>query len=139
MGPLVKLATMFSPTLKDIYSQSLAFGQSLPRHNDNGPGDAARHAYASARVAQEYGPMTANALGTLYELMSLGQDRRSEAMDEFNNRIGRGLVNIPPDQLQEEILGMLNEGRLKTLPKGIEEAGYRRGGLIQMKECNCGR
>lgn len=130
MGPLVKLASIVSPGLGSIYKDSLEFGQSLPRHNDNGPGDAARHAYAMARTSREYGPTAAKVLGALYEMTTLGQDRRAEAMDDFNNRVGLSMANVPEEDLRDEILGALNEGRLKTLPKGINEAGYAEGGLV---------
>lgn len=135
MGPLTKLFTSIVPGSRKIYDDSLAFGQQLPRHNDNGPGDAARHAYASAMVAKTYGPMIANLLGKGYELTSFNQDRRSQAMDEYNNTKGVDLYNLPDDQLKEAILGMINEGQLKTLRKGEATQDYRRGGLIQY--CNC--
>lgn len=131
MGPLVKIASTVSPGLGNIYKDALSFGQSLPRHNDNGPGDAARHAYAMARVAREYGPNAAKALGTLYEMTSLMQDRRSQAMDEYNNAVGLGMAGIPEDQLRDEILGALNEGRLRTLRKGEATQDYAEGGLVR--------
>ena len=130
MGPLTKLATSLVPSAGKIYNESLSFGQSLPRHNDNGPGDAARHAYASALAAKEYGPLIAKILGDGYELTSFNQDRRSQAMDEINNARGRELYNLPEAQLKEVILGMLNDGQLKTLRKGEATQDYANGGLI---------
>lgn len=134
MGPLVKLASLIMPASGRIYNDSVEFGKQFPRHNAEGPGDAARHAYASARMAKEYGPMIAKLMGGLHEVTTLGQDRRSEAMDEYNNRVGYGLADLDEESLREAILGLLNEGGLKTLPKEVQVQGYRKGGLIQMKE-----
>ncbi len=124
MGPLTKLASMIDPRLGEIYKSSLGFGQQFPRHNDNGPGDAMRHAYATARVANLYGPTAAKMLGGLYELTSLGQDRRSQAMDEHNNAVGLEYADMSDAELREALLGALNEGRLKTLPKGVITGDY---------------
>lgn len=137
MGPLVKLASMLMPTAGRIYNDSVDFGKQFPRHNQDGPGDAARHTYASARMAKEYGPTVAKMMGGLHELTSFGQDRRSEAMDDYNNKVGIDLANLDDDTLKEVIMGMLSEGGLKTLPKGMETQGYAKGGLIQMKEKSC--
>lgn len=138
MGPLTKLSSMILPNAGRVYEDAVSFGKQLPGHNQDGEGDAARHAYASAMLAKQYGPLLARILGHGHELFSLGQDRRAQSMDEFNNQVGLGLADIPEEQLKEHILGLLNEKKLKTLPKTVETQGYARGGLVQMKECKCG-
>jgi hypothetical protein len=121
---------MLDPRLGKIYEDSIAFGKQLPRHNQDGPGDAARHAYASAKVADLYGPTASDILGWLHEATSFGQDRRSVDMDDYNNRVGRDMRGMDDASLREAIIGAINEGGLKTLPKGIDAQGYAGGGLV---------
>lgn len=53
--------------LWSIYREAKDLGSHLPGHLREGPGDALRHAYASARATQEYGPERAKRWGEWYE------------------------------------------------------------------------
>lgn len=133
MGPLVRLASILMPESGRIYNESLEFGKKFPRHNDEGEGDAARHAYASALMAKRYGPTVAKLMGDMNEVLSLGQDRRSQEMDEYNNDVGYKLSDLNDEELRETIIGLLNEGSLKVRNKGSTSQNYAQGGLIQMQ------
>ena len=53
--------------------------------------DAFRHAYVSGVFTQEYGEKTANILGWLNELSSIGSPAGGSNMDLWNNCVGRKL------------------------------------------------
>ena len=117
-GGLAKAASFISPTLGRVYDESVEFGKEFPGHNTDGAGDAARHAYAASRLAREYGPGRARAMGALYELLSLGADRRSTRMDEYNNEAGIGMAELEDAAARERIREMINRNQLETMPAG---------------------
>ena len=117
-GGLARAASYFSPDLGRIYEESVEFGREFPRANEDGPGDAARHAYAASRLARRYGPGRARLMGGLYEMLSLGADRRSTRMDEYNNEAGIGLAELEDAAARARIREMIERNQLETLPAG---------------------
>ena len=117
-GGLAKAASYFSPDLGRIYEESVEFGREFPRVSEDGPGDAARHAYAASRLARRYGPDRARLMGGLYEMLSLGADRRSTRMDDYNNEVGIGLAELEDAAARARIREMIERNQLETLPAG---------------------
>lgn len=143
-GALMKLAGMIDPRLRKANDDAISFGQQFSRHNSEGPGDAIRHAYMAAKVADLYGPEWATRLGDLYELFG-SENRLAQEMDRANNQYGSQLLNYPDDTLREELIAALNSGKLKTLsPEQSVNMKYRAGGHVKSalqayKECSCQR
>ena len=117
-GGLAKAASLVSPDLGRIYEESVEFGRQFPRASGDGPGDAARHAYAASRLARRYGPGATRLIGGLYEMLSLGSDRRSTRMDEYNNEAGIGLAELEDAAARAKIREMIERNQLETLPAG---------------------
>ncbi|RDZ28920.1 DUF6973 domain-containing protein [Lysobacter silvisoli] len=82
---------------------------------NDGHRDAFRHAYWSARLAQEYGPDWAKAFTTAHEGLP-GNWANREAMDLYNNsigvQIGAANRNATPEQLANLIGQQLDQGKL---------------------------
>lgn len=124
-GGLAKLAGLVSPGLGRIYDDSVAFGKRFPRASEDGPGDAARHAYAASRVAREYGPTTAQILGWLNEAAGIGSDRRAVRMDDFNNAAGLSMADLEDEAVRQRIADMIQSGQLKWMDgRSNLNAGY---------------
>mgnify|MGYP000895005134 CR=1 FL=1 len=133
-GGLAKLVSYMSPDLGQIYNESVEFGKKFPGASEDGMGDAARHAYAASRIARKYGPTTAQLLGNLYEMTSLGADRRSTRMDEFNNETGISLADLEDAAVRQRIGEMLRDrsNKLRYFDKAnAPDSGYATGGLVQ--------
>ncbi len=85
---------------------------------NDGHRDAFRHAYWSARLAQEYGPDWARAFTTAHEGLP-GNFANREAMDLYNNnvgvRIGAANRNASPEELSRLISGALDRGELVAM------------------------
>jgi hypothetical protein len=115
--------------------------------------DAARHMLASGTLARSFSPETAMLLGKLHEWKSsplaalkyalgIGKMPRDYEYDLHNNALGAALAKKARDQAhlealvraaaEQSVVGMV-PGRPALPP--VEKA---RGGLAQMKECNCG-
>jgi hypothetical protein len=70
--------------------------------------DAFRHAYWSARMAQEFGDDFANRYTTAHEALPGNQGPR-EAMDLHNNEVGRAIARAHPDATPEELARYIHE------------------------------
>lgn len=57
-------------------------------------------------------------MGGLYEMLSLGADRRSTRMDEYNNEAGIGLAELEDAAARAKIREMIERNQLETLPAG---------------------
>ncbi|GIG89468.1 DUF6973 domain-containing protein [Plantactinospora endophytica] len=75
---------------------------------DDGHNDAFRHAYWSARVAQEFGEDFAERYGTAHEAERLNAPDR-EAMDLHNNALGRAIGVAHPNATPGEVAGLVEE------------------------------
>lgn len=101
-------------------------------HND--VGDAFRHAFASAKVSQQYGEVTANVLGSLHEYHGnfKSQPEKECGMDMWNNKAGREIArSLPPgasdEQIGKAVVDAIKRGDLITsledprTAKGLKE------------------
>lgn len=73
-----------------------------PDSVDDGQGDAFRHAYWNALMAQRYGPEWTEMYGNAHEKVG-GNPPNREAMDLFNNELGREIGTANPDASPEEL------------------------------------
>lgn len=73
---------------------------------NDGHRDAFRHAYWSARLAQEYGPEWARAFTTAHEGVP-GNWADREAMDLYNNSVGIGIGAAHRDASPQELAGLV--------------------------------
>jgi len=111
--------------LADSYSNQLG----IPPGGVNDDRDAFRHAFASAVMARDYGVMSADIAGTLWEYLGLasGEPLAEARMDSWNNFVGQQIADrlrsrngsepVTDDQIANEVLSALNEGRLIRSPQ----------------------
>ena len=87
---------------------------------NDGHRDAFRHAFWSARLAQEYGPDWAKAFTTAHEGLP-GNWANREAMDLHNNsvgiQVGAANRNATPEQLANLIQQQLDQGKLVVVDR----------------------
>lgn len=69
---------------------------------NDGHNDAFRHAYVSAMLARRFGPEYAEALMTAHEGVT-GNEAQREAMDLYNNEVGRSIAAANPNASDAEI------------------------------------
>ena len=100
----------------------------------NGRGDAARHAYWNALMAQELGAATAEEAATAHEHTGLneGSPHNETVMDMNNNAVGRTLAAPTRAQMQTNVQQALDAGQLWILDKITNPS--RRGLLINSDE-----
>lgn len=94
-------------------------GSSSDVFND-GHGDAFRHCYWNARLAIEFGEAWTRAFCTAHEARA-GNGALSEAMDLYNNEVGRAITaanpNATPEAVSDLAFEALNAGRLVVIIK----------------------
>lgn len=94
-------------------------GSSADVFND-GHGDAFRHCYWNARLTVEFGEPWTRAFTTAHEARA-GNEAMAEAMDLYNNGVGRSIgtanPNATPQALSDLALAALNAGRLVVITK----------------------
>jgi hypothetical protein len=90
--------------------------------------DALRHAYVSGVYAQEFGSITAELLGTIYEFFpghgtSSPNNERSMNMDLWNNAVGRkyGKKLKGREELFDALINALKNRELITNPEDTRE------------------
>lgn len=97
-------------TFKDIRDDALQVAQE--RYPDQSQvdshADAFRHAYWSARLTSEYGVEFAEAFGTAHEA-NPGNTANAEAMDLYNNEVGRRIATENPDASPEELADLVQQ------------------------------
>ncbi|MFZ5638246.1 MAG: DUF6973 domain-containing protein [Pseudomonadota bacterium] len=85
---------------------------------NDGHRDAFRHAYWNALMAQKYGENWASAFATAHEGVP-GNTANREAMDLYNNQIGRSIGaanrNADPEKLADLVEQALNQGKLVVI------------------------
>lgn len=85
---------------------------------NDGHRDAFRHAYWNALMAQKYGENWASAFATAHEGVP-GNTANREAMDLYNNQIGRSIGaanrNVDPEKLADLVEQALNQGKLVVI------------------------
>lgn len=119
--------------------RKLAFSEGVERFPDNplpagipasregewqgndGHRDAFRHAYWNALMTQKYGEPWATAFGTAHEGVP-GNTANREAMDLYNNAVGRSIgasnKNASPEELADLVEKSLNHGKLVVIDAG---------------------
>lgn len=87
---------------------------------NDGHRDAFRHAYWNALMAQEYGPGWTSVFATAHEAAP-GNEANREAMDLYNNRVGRTIgaahPDASPEQLARLVQNAVQDGRLIVLDR----------------------
>lgn len=87
---------------------------------NDGHRDAFRHAYWNALMTQRYGESWTAAFATAHEGIP-GNTANREAMDLYNNQIGRSIgaanPNASPQELANQVEQALNQGRLVTIDR----------------------
>ena len=90
-------------------------GQNLLTWNNNGHTDAYRHALWNARMSQSFGEDWTAAYATAHEMVP-GNEAAREAMDLYNNEVGRQIARDNPDasdaELQQLVADALENGEL---------------------------
>ncbi|MEY7970545.1 hypothetical protein AB8O38_00945 [Saccharomonospora xinjiangensis] len=116
--------------IKDMYDmRNKAFGTA----DDRFPGqdgndshrDAFRHAYWNALMTQKFGEEWAQKYGTAHERLP-GNPADREAMDLYNNEVGRKIAAANPDASPEELANLVEkavqDGRTVVIDKNGELA-----------------
>jgi len=75
---------------------------------EDGHNDAFRHAYWNARMVQEYGADWAARFGTAHQSLP-GNSADREAMDLYNNEVGRQVAIANPDASPEELADLVEQ------------------------------
>ena len=87
---------------------------------NDGHRDAFRHAYWNALLVQQYGEQWTKAFATAHEGLP-GNTANREAMDLYNNEIGRSIgaanKNATPEQLANLVEQSLNQGKLVVVDR----------------------
>lgn len=101
------------PAERDLAARSYA--------KNDGHTDAFRHAYWNARMTAEFGPEWTAQFATAHEGLP-GNGAVREAMDLYNNEVGRQIAidnpDASPDQLADLVQQALNDGRLVVVAPG---------------------
>lgn len=88
---------------------------------NDGHRDAFRHAYWNALLTQQYGEQWTKAFTTAHEGLP-GNTANREAMDLYNNEVGRSIGaanrNATPEQLANLVEQSLNQGKLVVVDHG---------------------
>ncbi|GAB3670990.1 hypothetical protein GCM10027597_03240 [Saccharopolyspora tripterygii] len=97
----------------DIYERAQASGFEAfgGQGSTDGHGDAFRHTYWNALLAQRFGAEWTESYTTAHERLPQDQANAStvEAMDLYNNEVGRGIAEAHPDASPEELARHVEE------------------------------
>lgn len=103
---------------KDLHDEAFAVAdQQVPSvQPDGSPGgdqnndhnDAFRHAYWNARLTQEFGEDWTRRFTTAHESVP-GNEAPREAMDLYNNEVGRSIATSHPDASRDELARLVRE------------------------------
>lgn len=102
----------------------------------NARGDAMRHMLLQAQLMQKYGETPAKVIGWLHENLSGPQSDAEEAMDVYNDRLGREIGRVATDKADMAYRAMqaIEKQQARTLTKEQMGEGYARGGLVYNDE-----
>ena len=94
---------------KDIKEEAFAVAEEhFADGSHNGHQDAFRHTYWNARLTQEFGAEWAEQFTTAHEGVA-DTPSAEEAMDLYNNEVGRQIAIDNPDASPEEIAGLVQQ------------------------------
>jgi hypothetical protein len=108
-------------------------GRPIPGVND-GHNDAFRHAFYNAMLTKEFGEEFAAAFGTAHEGLP-GNPADREAMDLYNNELGRRIAMENPDATPKELAELI----YSAITKGEALVIDRRGELVFSNQEAVGR
>lgn len=95
-------------------------GRANEWQGNDGHRDAFRHAYWNALMTQKYGEQWTAAFATAHEGIP-GNTANREAMDLYNNQVGRSIgaanPNATPEQLANLVEQSLNQGKLVVIDR----------------------
>lgn len=102
----------------------------------NARGDAMRHMLLQAQLMQKYGETPAKVIGWLHENLSGPQAEAEEAMDVYNDQLGREIGRVATDKadMAYRALQAIEKQKAKTLTSEQMGAGYAEGGLVYNDE-----
>jgi len=102
----------------------------------NARGDAMRHMLLQAQLMQKYGETPAKIFGWMHENLSGPQGDAEQAMDEYNDRLGREIGRVATDKadMAYRALQAIEKQKAKTLTKEQMGEGYAEGGLVYNDE-----
>ncbi|MCF4123518.1 hypothetical protein L1785_21350 [Antribacter sp. KLBMP9083] len=98
-------------TFNDIRDTAFSEGDARfdsPDQNDD-HNDAFRHAYWNALMAREYGQDWAHDYGTAHEQLPYNTAPAREAMDLYNNEVGRRIQEENPGADEAELAGLIEQ------------------------------
>jgi hypothetical protein len=105
------------------------------KESGGGKADAMRHLMYQADLTRRIGPRTASVVSYLHELTSPGQSDAEEAMDKFNDALGReiGKRAMTDEDVVRFSREYVDKNKARVLPKG-ERTGYAKGGAVKQKK-----
>lgn len=133
------------------YAETVAYEMYPGQAGQDTQRDAARHMLAAGTLSRKYGPGVAEFLGKAHEwktsplaalkmMLGLGQMPPDYDQDLHNNALGINLgANAQSQGELEDLVQALTEKATKTQQAGRPWINKANGGLVQYKECSCGR
>ncbi|SMO45749.1 DUF6973 domain-containing protein [Paracoccus laeviglucosivorans] len=104
-------------TANEYFPRNAADGSPIPGAED-GHNDAFRHAYWSALMSDRFGEEFSAAMGTAHEGVP-GNPAAKEAMDLYNNEVGRRIARENPDaddkQLADKVAEAVRNGEMLVI------------------------
>lgn len=100
---LHKVKTLFDAMSRADQAAESRFGK---KGQDDGHGDAFRHAYWNALMTREFGADWTKQYATAHEGLG-GNPANREAMDLFNNEVGRSVALAHPDASPDELAALI--------------------------------
>lgn len=98
-----------------------------------GRGDAMRHLLLQAQLYKKYGELPAKTIGFLHEMLGGGQTDAEEAMDKYNDVLGREIGKASKDRydmVKRAMEAIENEKARVMTEAEKRESGYAEGGLV---------
>jgi hypothetical protein len=133
-GMAASLVPGLRPILDKAQDLPLKYYAATGEHN--GEADAMRHMLLQAQLMQKYGETPAKAIGWLHENISFGQPEREQAMDEYNDILGReiGAKAKSEKQMIDMARQYIDSKKAKSLAQDNAPDGYAQGGLVYNDE-----
>ena len=128
------MAASLIPGLRPILdkAQDLPLKYYAATGEHNGEADAMRHMLLQAQLMQKYGETPAKAIGWLHENISFGQPKREQAMDEYNDVLGREIG--AKAKSEQEMIDMarqyIDSKKARSIKQDNSPDGYAQGGLV---------
>lgn len=98
-----------------------------------GRGDAMRHLLLQAQLYKKYGELPAKTIGFLHEMLGGGQTDAEEAMDKYNDILGREIGKASKDRydMVKRAMEAIENKKARVMTEAEKrESGYAEGGLV---------